>query len=190
MKKFITLLVALVLIGMSLTGCVPEDSENAKEAKAVARQQGQYAIAQPVHSYNWSLERHLLQQLYDIRNQEVTTYSVWRSDFGQIEGSCASIGYGLPYDTSLTNPLAATDEDAYGMRNNALASVEQAEPNGIFASKNTNATWVMCIGPGGTIEPIYTESKVTAYPYPVKVDWERNRVIKDGKSNVTMTVGN
>lgn len=81
----------------------------------------------------------------------------------------------------LTNPLQAT-----GTRLNALTSIEQAEPNGVFASKSTSATWVMCVGPTGVIEPVYVESKVTVYPYPVKIDYDKNRVRKAGKSTVSI----
>jgi hypothetical protein len=107
---------------------------------------------------------------------------VWRSDYGMIEGECTSMGYGLPYDTSLTNPL-----QSYGSTTYALTSIGQAEPNGVFASTNTAATWVMCIGNTGMIEPHYVESKVTVYPYPVKVDYEMNRVVKAGVSTATIS---
>jgi len=162
-----------------------ENSQETKTAKAVQQQQSQYAKAQPVPAYDWSLERDLLIKLYNIRNNKVATHSVWRSDYGVVEGDCPSMGYGLPYDTSLTNPLMSTDEDAHGGRNNALTSVGQAEPNGVFASTNTSATWVMCVGPTGMIEPHYIESKVTVYPYPVSVNYTTNRVTKAGKASVS-----
>ena len=91
------------------------------------------------------MERDLLIKLYIVRNQKAATHSVWRSDRGLVEGDCPSYGYGMPYDTSLTNPLVATDIDMQGEEHDyqggALASIEQAEPNGIFASKNTAAIY-------------------------------------------------
>ena len=100
---------------------------------------------------------------------------------GTVEGDCASIGFGIPYDTSLTNPLQKT----YGVNGN-VTTIEQAEPNGLYASKATSATWVMCVGDGGAIEPVYVESKVTVYPYPVKVDYSTNRVTKSGSASVSI----
>ena len=152
----------------------------------VQKQQAQYSIAQPVPAYDWSLERDLLIKLYNLRNEKVSTHSVWRSDYGIIEGECTSMGYGLPYDTSLTNPYQATDEDPQGYDKAALTSIGQAEPNGVFASTNTAATWVMCLGTSGNIEPHYIESKVTVYPYPVTVDFKTNRVTKSGKTSATL----
>ncbi|MBV5346776.1 hypothetical protein JZU46_00930 [bacterium] len=164
------------------------DTEATKEAQKVTQQQAQYAKAQPIPFFNWSLERHLVIELYKLRNQKVITHSVWRGDMSVVEGDCPSMGYGLPYDLSLTNPLIATAEDGnYGWNKQALATIEQAEPNGLFASKNTNATWVMCIGPAGDLEPIYIEAKVTVYPGPVEVDYSTNRVKRVGKASVTIS---
>lgn len=171
----------IIAIITLLTAC-GEESQTRKDSLAVERQQSQYSKSQPVPVYDWSLERHMVTQLYNIRNLEATTHSVWRSDRGLIEGDCASIGFGIPYDTSLTNPLTGK---RYG-RSSRLV-VEQPEPNGIFASKNTNATWIMCAGNAGSIEPVYVETKVTVYPYSVNVNYETNRVKKAGKATVTIS---
>lgn len=155
-----------------------KSSQAAKETKAVERQQSQYAKGQPIPAYDWSLERDLLIQLYGLRNQKAATHTVWRSDMGVIEGDCASYGFSLPYDTSLTNPSRALWEEVDDGTGIGIASavVGQAEPNGIFSSTNTSATWVMCVGTAGQLNPVYVEAKVTVYPGPVTVDYETNRV--------------
>ncbi len=182
-RKFfgITILmcICLVLMGQS---CQTRNVEAKREAEKVNRQQSQYAKGQPVPGFDWSLERHLMIELYKLRNMKVTTHAVWRSDYGMIEYDCPSLGYGLPYDVSLTNPLVAIG-DSY----HSITAIEQAEPNGIFASKNTSATWVMCVGDAGSLEPVYIESKVTIFPWPVKVDYKTNRVRKSGKATVTIS---
>jgi hypothetical protein len=179
----------VVIVTAALTGCELDNNTSASnETKAVERQQDQYAKGQPVPAYDWSLERSLVISLYNVRNQKAATHSVWRSDRGMIEGDCPSYGYGIPYDTSLTNPLVATDIDMQGEEHSydggALASIEQAEPNGIYASKNTAATWVMCLGEVGNVEPVYVETKVTVYPGPVIVDYDTNRVKRSGAATV------
>lgn len=182
MKKL--LLIGTTLLALVLSGCEISVGTEAKDAARVAQQQSQYAIGQPIPTFNWSVERDLVIKLYQVRNQKVSTHSVWRSDYGSIEGDCPSYGYGIPYDTSLTNPLMATDEDMHGYDKPALTSIEQAEPNGIFASKNTAATWVMCLGSAGSIEPVYVETKVTVYPGPVNVNYKTSRVSRSGAATV------
>lgn len=181
---FIVNIILFFLIGLFMPACSLDKSQETRDLQRVDRQQTQYAIGQPVNAFDWSLERHLVIELYNLRNKKVATHAVWRSDYGLIEGDCPSMGFGIPYDTSLTNPLRATDEDQEGYDKSALTTIEQAEPNGIFASKNTTATWVMCVGDSGQIEPVYVESKVTIYPGPVEVDYETNRVIRAGAATV------
>lgn len=183
----------IIAMSLSMMACYTPSptTQSAKVSASVERQQSQYAKSQPVPAFKWSLERDILIQLYNIRNMKALTHSVWRSDYGLIEGDCASIGFGMPYDTSLTNPLVAThtamDGDKDRSMGRSLTSIEQPEPNGVFASKNTAATWVMCAGSTGNIEPVYVETRVTAYPYSVKVDYANNRVTKAGKATVTIT---
>jgi hypothetical protein len=172
MKRIILMVMVLAIA----VGC--NKSQASKEAEKVNAQQSQYAKGQAVPAFDWSLERHLIIELYKLRNKKVSTHAVWRSDHGIIEGDCPSMGFGIPYDTSLTNPLKA-----YGGYQ-SFTSIEQAEPNGIFASKNTAATWVMCLGKTGTIEPVYVETKVTIYPGPVIVDYGKNRVRRSGAATV------
>ena len=190
MRTFITIF-TLVLITTLSIGCIERDeTTESRDSKRVAQQQGQYEKGQPIPAFDWSLERHLVIQLYQIRNQKAATHSVWRSDRGLVEGDCPSYGYGVPYDTSLTNPLVATDIDNQGEERSrasgAITSIEQAEPNGVFASKNTAATWVMCLGAAGAVEPVYVETKVTVYPGPVVVNYETGRVTRSGAATVAI----
>lgn len=189
MKNFTVFLVFVFVL--VLGACIEDRSTpESRDAERVQQQQGQYEKGQPIPVFDWSLERKLVIDLYKIRNQKAVTHSVWRSDRGMIEGDCTSYGYGIPYDTSLTNPLVATDVSQGGVRHTysggALTSIEQAEPNGVFASKNTSATWVMCLGEAGTVEPVYVETKVTVYPGPVKVDYTNNRVTRSGAATVVI----
>ena len=179
-RAFTAFLVSItILIGLGVLVACSTNSATRSESKSVAQQQDQYLIGQPIPRMDWSLERQLIIDLYLIRNDKLATHAVWRSDYGLIEGDCPSMGFGLPYDTSLTNPLKAT-----GTSQGGYTSIEQPEPNGIFASKNTAATWVMCVGDGGAIEPVYIESKVTVYPGPVIVDYDNNRVTRSGAATV------
>lgn len=184
-KTFVSAVLAGVFISTQAFAWGSETQEQ-KDREAVQRQQAQYAKAQPIPFFDWSLERELVIKLYVLRNQKVATHSVIRSDYGMVEFDCPSMGYGIPYDTSLTNPLTTSNEDQDGYEKQALTSIGQSEPNGVYASTNTSATWVMCIGDGGALEPVYFEGKVSVFPFPVSVDYDKNRVKKAGKPSVTI----
>jgi hypothetical protein len=175
--------VIMPLVVVAVISCEREATQEFKDKEKVQQQQKQYSIGQPIPVFDWSLERHLVIELYKVRNQKAATHSVWRSDRGTIEGDCPSYGYGIPYDTSLTNPLQNEHRPAHGY----IGTIEQAEPNGIFASKNTSATWVLCLGKAGSLEPIYVETKVTVYPGPVTVDYEKNKVTRSGAATVLIS---
>lgn len=190
MKKLLqfpvlTVIPVFLILTMLLGLMACDNTSSNKEREMVERQQEQYVIGQPIPAFNWSLERDLIINLYNIRNQRVSTHAVWRSDYGLVEGDCPSMGFGLPYDTSLTNPLMPDFRDSA-----SRIAIEQPEPNGIFASKNTSATWVMCLGESGSVEPVYVESKVTIYPGPVTVDYANNLVTRSGAATVIINTGN
>lgn len=180
MKKII--LLVIISLAVLTTGCY-EKSQTDRDAITVERQQSQYAKGQPIPAFDWSLERELVIKLYNLRNSKVSTSTVWRSRMGQIEGSCSSMGYGIPYDTSLTNPEKLSSKYMNASVGRISGVVGQAEPNGIFASTHTSATWVMCVGKGGQLEPHYVEATVNVYPYPIKIDWDHNRVLQAGSAN-------
>lgn len=170
MNRKYLLVISVVFLSIGVFGCL--GNSETKDAAGVDEQQSRYQTAQPVPKFDWSLERQLAIELYEARNERVATHTVWRSDYGMIEGDCPSIGYPLPYDVQLTNPLRV----AY---TSGGAVIEQAEPNGLFSSKSTSATWVRCITKvnGKVMEsPVYIEGKVTAYPYPLDVNYTTNRV--------------
>lgn len=170
-----------ILSSLLLFAC--ENQAEYKDRQSVQEQQEVYQVAQPIPAFDYSLERDVATQLYRARNESVTTHTVWRSDMGAVEGDCQSTGYPIPYDTSLTNPL---QHYMHG------GVIEQAEPNGLFSSKNSIATWVRCIVQvnGKDVEaPVYVESKVTAYPYPVEVNYETGRVapVSGREPSITIT---
>lgn len=179
--KVIYRIIALTGVMLLVSACMNEGAEH-KERKAVESQHRHYTVSQPVPRFDFSLERDLLRQLYQARNEQVATYSVW-TDFGKIIDHCPSIGYGLPYDTSLTNPLKRDS----GHR--GAIALEQQEPNGIYPSKNTAATWVFCVvdtDEGVKTVPVYVEQKVLVYPYPVKV--ENGRIVRAGIVKPSVTI--
>ncbi|MEI7621459.1 MAG: hypothetical protein WCJ51_02910, partial [Candidatus Moraniibacteriota bacterium] len=167
----------LLFIG-SLTGCSNSAEEN--DRKIVDSQQKIYGDEQPVHIYDYSIPRDIYQQIYDITTtQALATYSVVETIDGRIKYRGPSIGFPIPADMQLTNPL----QPAY--HSSGSVAIEQSEPNGLFSSKNTNATWVLFVDlESGNVFPMYSEHHVSCWPFVVKEDdkgeWHRadNKPIK------------
>lgn len=157
------MLVGVVFVAMGSSGC-DENTQSARdEQRNVNRQQDVYNKNQPVPFFNYSLQRDLWVQFYKAMNGANSTWSYITDDFGVIRFSTPSQGYPIPMDTQLTNPTQA----AWG-GNGAAATIDQPEPNGLFTSENTNGTIIMAANTDGTLSPIYTELRVTAFPFPVK----------------------
>lgn len=164
-----------LLMGAEPSGC-GTSQRNAEEA-VVDRQQALYLSTQPIPTFDYSLERDRITQLYQARMNAAQTWSVWRSQTGVVEGDCASSGYPLPYGVQLTSP------EVYSYNG---AVLPQAEPNGLFTNGITsNGTWVFCLLEG-VVAPVYVEDFVTVYPYPVEVDYDLNRVSRAGAATITL----
>ena len=168
MKKLILVGLLLVLFA-SVAGCANTDD---RVEMQVEQQQQQYVNAQPVPQFDWSLERHVMIELYKARNNAVSTYSITYSDFrGVITWGCPSIGYPIPGGTQLTNP----EKVEY-----ASVTLPQPEPNGLYTPGTSAGTYVMCVNLDGTVSPVYVEDYVRAYPYPVTTDTDGRIIPAEG----------
>lgn len=154
-------LVLLALASFTLAGC---KDANDNERDVVMQQQEVYTKSHPVPYFEWSLQRQLWVDFYRAQNSSVSTWSfITANGSGMvISESIPTQGFPIPADTQLTNPLQ-TVRNGYG------SVIEQPEPNGLFTSKNTDATILMALNNDGTVSPIYCEQKVVCFPYPVKV---------------------
>lgn len=84
------------------------------------------------------------------------------------QGKC--VGYGIPYTTQFTQPdtlqraaLPVLDINGNDKgRNEYFTEVlPQADPNGLYSSPSTSATWILSVDEDGNITPSYVESEIT-----------------------------
>lgn len=173
MRSGMKIAVVLVPMAVMLGGADGDGCSNTPPSAAAVEQRSQdiqmdqFLRNQPVPSFDWSLERHMLIQLYAARQRATNTFSVVQSEFtGKILWSCPSMGFPLPYATQLTNPSQIiykhhpSEKDASGV-------VAQQEPNGLFSPGSADGTWVPCVDEKGRITPVYEERKVTTFLRPV-----------------------
>lgn len=112
-------------------------------------------------------ERRLLKSILEMRDQEsLTTFTYTYNEMaGKLVFLCDSIGYGIPYATQYTNP-AKLEDASHGTEGIALATLPQADPNGLFAPASAEGTWILCKNPAGTdIKPVYVEPRVIVSPF-------------------------
>ena len=170
MKKKIQIIL-IIFVSLFSMNMICDWQERA-DKKAVISQQDHYRKKQSIPFYEWSIELDAATQIYNARVRDnVRTWTVWRSNSGVIEGDCASLGYPIPYDVQLTNPFKSRHS----------VQIEQAEPSGLYSSHTSIATWVREVvfnNGKAMITPLYIESKVTCYAYPVRVDYDKNRVTR------------
>lgn len=157
----LSVILSLTLV-MVLVNCSGLDNSEKTDSKIVNEQQKIYQKALPIPFFEYSIPRDVYIQIYEVvTTRAYITYTVIESMTGKTFFHGPSIGYGIPVDTSITNPLQVTDA-YYDL------IIEQAEPNGLFSSKNTDGTWVLFVQEDGSITPVYTEHKVTTFPFKVK----------------------
>ena len=170
-RKFTGLLI-LLLATLILVGCDSQSSGGGSERKdsaQVQNQQGQYRRVQPIPYFEYSQDRAVYIQIYSAKNEAIATHTIVTAfGTGSLIFQCPSIGYAIPADTSLTNPAQPMWQGGNGGR--AGVTVGQAEPNGLFSSKNTDGTYILCVMDNGVVTPIYTEMKVTTFPFPITID--------------------
>ena len=173
------LLIASIFSAAAETsGC---ESSESRDSALVNKQQTHYGNVQPIPWFDWSQDRDNLIQIYKQKNESRPTHAVVRSaGTGEILWDCPSIGFPIPADTQLTNPLQR-DYTSSG-----AVAIEQAEPNGLYTSKNTDGTYVLCVDGAGAVSPQYTESKVEVFTRPIKIE-EGKVVFLDQKPSMTIT---
>lgn len=106
-------------------------------------------------------EKRIVRQLYELRDQEIVTYTYIVDWQGRLFHVCDSIGFGIPFSAQYTTP------ERFVFRN-GNATLPQPEPNGLFPPTSSSATWVICADEGGEFRPFYVEPSIIVSPFPLK----------------------
>ena len=169
MKK-IMMFVGVLALSMLVTACdVPSHQPTAEQrqtqqTKALMDDAEQRVGMPRVTNFT---EKRLANQIMELRDQpNLATYTYTVDMQGKSHCLGRSIGFGLPYTTQITNPMQLKDTtDQFG---NGWAIWPQAEPNGLYSSDSTDATWVLLVGADGKPKPAYIESQVTVTLEPLR----------------------
>ena len=110
-------------------------------------------------------EKKIVRKLYELRDQNIATFSYIMDMQGRLWHLCDSIGYGLPYGVQFTNPHTPMWPDYHDSQ-----MADQPEPNGLFMPPTAEGSWVICASEKnkGDIEPIYVEPRVIVSPFRLR----------------------
>ena len=161
MKKFL-LLFSLASILMSAS-CENQPSSDAKAsaqqeqiAKELAAQTGMPSVK------NATMKKQLKMIIEECDKQNLICYAYIIPEMtGRpvLLGKC--LGYGIPYATQYTNPEKISRENQYG-----IATLPQADPDGLFKPGGADGTWLLLIDPAtNEPHPVFCEPKVLVTPF-------------------------
>lgn len=172
MRKKINIGLIVCLLVILCIGCGNRETASSKENEytQMIMEQASDAIGYP--NVTNFFEKAQLKEIYELRdNPELICYWYTKNDMtGKwiYQGSC--IGYGIPYTTQFTQPetvqraalpaLKLNGEDK-GRNEYFTEILPQADPNGLYSSASTSATWILTTDDKGKIKPTYVESEIT-----------------------------
>jgi hypothetical protein len=164
-KNIKVALCLMALIACSAEGCENQPNASQTEAATTEANQAQLIRNQPIPTFDFSMERHMLTEIYKARQRTTATYSVVQSEYtGKVLWSCPSLGYPLPYATQITNPMQTVEGRGQG----EFSTIPLAEPNGLYSPSQADATWVPCVDAQGRVTPVYEEKHVTVFLQPMQ----------------------
>lgn len=165
-KLKIAILPLLVLTLCAFAGDDGCDNTNTGDKANVAQQQSltdniNKQVGMP--GVTNGTEKRIMRRLYEMRDQNIVTYTYMVDMQGRLHHVCDSIGYGLPYGTQFTSP----ERPAYSFETHEQGNitVPQAEPNGLYMPPTAEGTWVICASTKGEFTPMYIEPRVIVSPF-------------------------
>ena len=155
-KKVLSIITVITLAVCMLAGC-GEEAETSYTNDIMTNAYD--AVGFPdVSNY---FERSQLKEIYEMRDDpQLICYWYTKNDMtGKwvYQGKC--VGYGIPYTTSMTASESLQRVDTTTGYERVI--IPQAEPNGLYSSPSTSATWILSVDEDGNITPTYVEDCIT-----------------------------
>lgn len=157
-KKVVIFILTLMLCTVFTAGCDATQSQEGAYTDQI-KQQSLDIVGLPNISNFFEMAQ--LKEIYEMRDDpDLIMHWYTKSQMtGKwvYEGTC--IGYGIPYGASITSPEEYSYEGG---------SLPQAEPNGLYTNGITSsATWVLAIGPDGSVGVNYVEHEIRVSPFKI-----------------------
>ena len=171
-KKLLAVGVIGALMASMLVGCGQRETASSKENNYTQDLMEQSSNIVGYPDVTNFFEKAQLKEIYELRDDpNLICYWYTKNDMtGKwiYQGEC--IGYGIPHPTQFPQPdtmqraaLPVLDINGNDKgRNEYFTEVlPQADPNGLYSSASTSATWILTTDKDGNIKPTYVESEIT-----------------------------
>ena len=151
-----------------LSGCNVESAPSADAMQAEQTAKMAQAAAQSVGMPNIVnfTEKRFAKLIYELKDQEVATFSYFMDMQGRLHFLCESVGYGLSASVQYSNPERVLHGP--GANGRSAATIKQPEPNGLFMPEGLAATFVLCSDGKGGVRPVYSEPELIVSPFKLK----------------------
>lgn len=162
MKRLFFALFVLFPLSVFAMGEMPTDS-NEEQTRATEQSMKEMHAQIGMPAIKNFQERKLAKMIFELRDQgDLITYAYLVGEMtGQLVYLGQCIGYGLPYSVQYTNPEKRIGDGIDG----EIATIPQADPNGLFMPAGLSATWLMLIDEdSGVPKPVYVEPPIIVSP--------------------------
>lgn len=170
MKKILSVIVAISAVA-ALAGCDQQPTADQMQNQKQEALNKQAVMSVPMPTIGNFAEKRELKQIYEMRDNSITTYTYFLDMQSHTHKLCDSIGFPIPYATEFTNPshIEASYQSGY-------AILPQADPNGLYTPSSADGTWILCKNPNPnppagqpTSGPVYAEPRVITSPFPLDI---------------------
>ena len=165
MKRIIMMIAVIMVTVMSCDQGEPSADTVQRKQTERAMGEAQRQIGMP-NIVNFQ-QRKLMKMIYELCDKEdLICYAYTKSEYsGKLTFIGKCIGYGIPFSAQFTNP----EKIAYMRHNIGVATLPQADPNGLFMPTSSSATWLMMIDPKTKKpRPVYIEPEIVVSPFELK----------------------
>lgn len=164
MKSTLAILFSISTLALSACDQGPPTADQVMQQKqAQLAAEGNSQVGMPAIT-NFARKREL-KMIQELADKEQPTFAYTQDMNGHYHKICDSLGYGIPAATQYTNPQYI----AYTGGNGSVATLPQADPDGLFSPASSDATWIMCLDPQTKkMAPVYVEPRVTVSPFPLQ----------------------
>ena len=148
-------------LALGLAGCDISPSTDSVDTanQEVMQAESKRQVGMP-NIKNFSVKKQVKRIQDEVDRSDLLTYSYTKSEYtGKLVWFCDSVGYTVSSAVQFTNPSKVE------MYSGVPVVIPQADPDGTFKPSSAEGSWVFCISPKGNPAPVYSEERITTFPW-------------------------